>query len=262
MATPLDQPRYLNVRDTRLLIVSRSAFFGRRWHYKSGQHVSFIAPSQDGKTTLAFQLLEHTARPSLPATVLVMKPRDPVPAAWTRHLGYVETPEWPPRKPPPWKRDKPSGYTLWPPHTFNVEVDNARISAEFKKALEGNYAKGDNIVFADEVYGMVAELDGLTPQLIAHWSRGSGMGAGLWTATQRPAGSQGHGVPGFMYSNATHLFFSKDPDAASRRRYSEIGGVDPMLINDTVLKLKRYQFLYIHKGDERGGPYMCIIDRT
>jgi hypothetical protein len=255
---PLDQ-RYLEVRGTRLLIVSRGAFIKRRFRYKAGEHLSMIAPSQDGKTTLAFQLLEHTARPSLSATVLVMKPRDAVPAAWTRHLGYVEVKSWPPPKKLPWK-EKPSGYTLWPPHTFNVEADNERLSEEFKKALQDRYSKGDNIVFADEVYGMVAELDGLTPQLIAHWSRGSGMGAGLWTATQRPAGSQGHGVPGFMYSNATHLFFSKDPDAKSRQRYGEIGGVDPQLIAATVLKLRKYQFLYIHKGDERGGPYMCIID--
>jgi hypothetical protein len=253
------EPGYLEVRGTRLLIVPRGNFLRRRFKYKAGEHLSLIAPSQDGKTTLAFQLLEQTARPSLPATILVMKPRDAVPAAWTRHLEYVETPSWPPPKKLPWK-DKPAGYTLWPPHTFNVAADNDRLTAEFKKALEDRYAKGNNIVFADEVYGIVAELDGLTPALIALWSRGSGMGVGLWTATQRPAGSQGHGVPGFMYSNATHLFFSKDPDAKSRQRYGEIGGVDPQLVAATVLKLRKYQFLYIHKGDERGGPYMCIVD--
>lgn len=251
----LELPRY----NTNIRRFSRGEFFRRRWKYNRGEHLALIAPTQDGKTTLAFQLLQHTVKPGLPATVLVMKPRDPVPAAWTRHLGYQETPTWPPRKPMPWQ-EKPPGYTLWPRHTFVVEADNAHITAEFDKAIRHAYRNGNCILFADEVYGLVAELDGLTDSLIAMWSRGGGMGAGLWTATQRPAGSQGHGIPGHMYSNTTHLFLSRDPDAVSRRRYGEIGGVDPALLSDAVMRLRKYEFLYVHKGDSDGGPYLAVLD--
>jgi hypothetical protein len=254
-------PRYLEVAGTRVRVVSRAHFFRRMWRYKAGECVTFLAPMQDGKTTLAFQLLERTARASLPALVLVMKPRDATPASWTRHLGYREVATWPPPKKWPWE-EKPKGYTLWPRHTFNVTVDNEHMTEQFESALQWAYQHGNCIVFADEVYGIVAELDGLTDDLIALWSRGGGMGVGLWAATQRPAGSQGKGVPGFMYSNSTHLFLSKDPDEASRRRYGEIGGIDPRLVAAIVMSLKRFQFLYIRKADEHGGPYLCVIEAS
>src|SRR4029077_6257073 len=141
-------------------------------------------------------------------------------------------------------------------------VDNAHMSEEFRKAIQWAYSQGNCILFVDEVYGMVAELDNLTESLIAIWSRGGGMGTGLWAATQRPGGSQGKGVPGFMYSTSTHLFLAKDPDEASRRRYGEIGGIDPRLVAAIVMKLRRWQFLYIHKPDASGGPYLCIIDAS
>jgi hypothetical protein len=129
------------------------------------------------------------------------------------------------------------------------------MSAEFAKAIQWAYQRGNCIIFADEVYGLIAELDGLTDDLIALWSRGGGMGTGLWTATQRPAGSAGHGIPGFMYSNSTHLFFARDPDKKSRQRYGEIGGIDPQLIEAAVMSLRKYEFLYISKN----GPFVCIV---
>lgn len=249
---------YRNVAGTKIRCLDRGPFLRRRWNYKPGHHVAYIAPTQDGKTTLAFQTLQVTCSPDLPAVVLVMKPRDPTPAAWTRHLGFKETPTWPPRRPRPWEKP-PAGYTLWPRHTFVVKIDNDRMSEEFSKAIRWAYQRGNCIVFADEIYGLLAELDGLSDDLIALWSRGGGMGTGLWTATQRPAGSAGHGIPGFMYSNTQHLFFARDPDARSRQRYGEIGGVDPQLIAQGVMSLRKYEFLYINKGDQRGGPYLAII---
>jgi len=252
--------RYRAAGGRQIMLLYRRTFLESYWRYEPGQQVAFIAPSQDGKTTLAFQMLKYTARPDLPALVLVMKPRDATPAAWTRHLGFPELPVWnggpPPRK---YGQPEPSGWTLWPPHTFVIAIDNLNIREQFKAALEWAYRTGDCIVFADEVYGMVAELD-LTDQLIALWSRGSGMGAGLWTATQRPSGAAGHGVPGFMFSNAHHLFFSRDPDQRSRQRYGEIGGVDPRLIQSIVMGLRRHEFLWINKGDATGGPYLAIIE--
>lgn len=259
MAQTQVEPRYLSVRGTRVRRFGRGEFFKRRWRYKAGEPVAIIAPMQDGKTTLGYQLLQVTAKPSLPAVVLVMKPRDATPAAWTRHLGYAELPIWPPKEQMPWK-EKPSGWTLWPRHTFVVEVDNAHLSEQFAKALQWAYKRGNCIVFADEVYGLIAELDGLQDSLIALWSRGGGMGCGLWAATQRPAGSAGHGVPGFMYSNSTHLFFGKDPDKRSRQRYGEIGGVDAQLLEAIVMSLRKYEFAYVHRGDAKGGPYICVIE--
>lgn len=261
-------PTYVECAGYQIRVFNRAEFMRRRWVYKPGQHVSFIAPSQDGKTTLAYQLLMHTAKPTLPAYGIVMKPRDATPALWTRHLGYIETPTWrPPPKVHRWQ-EKPAGYTLWPPHTFNVAVDNANMAREAEALLAYAYKHGNCIVFADEIYGLIAELpapsDKSQPDvetlLIAISTRGSAMGCGLWGATQKPGGTQGHGMPGFIYSNAHHLFLSKDPDKRSRDRYAEIGGVDSDLLKQLVMKLHRHQFVHISKGDDKGGPYVCIID--
>src|SRR5215831_9228670 len=129
---------YLEARGSHIRRFPRGDFLKNRWKYRRGEHVAFIAPTQDGKTTLAFQLLQVTAGRGLPAYTMVMKPRDPVPAAWTRHLGYKEVPTWPPRKPYPWE-DAPNGYTLWPRHTFNVKVDNAHMTDQFEKLIQYGY---------------------------------------------------------------------------------------------------------------------------
>jgi hypothetical protein len=260
---------YVDVNGIRVRVFCRHEYLTRRWIYKPGQKVLFVAPSQDGKTTFAFQLLKYTARPTLPAYVLVMKPRDATPAVWTNHLGYREVPTWPPPPQGLFSRDpKPSGYTIWPPHTFNVAIDNRTMQREFSKVLAHAYSQGNCIVFADEVYGLIAELPSpidkdeptIEDQVIALSTRGGGMGVGLWAATQKPSGTQGKGLPGFLISNTDKYFFSRDPDKRARDRYAEIGGVDPDLTYALVSQLRRHQFVGIDKGDGQGGPYVCIID--
>lgn len=258
----------MEVAGRRIRVFSRHEFLTQRWNYKPGQHVLFIAPSQDGKTTLAFQLLQHTATPKLPAYVMVMKPRDPTPAAWTRELGYLEVPDWPPPPRRWWRGEQPpAGYTVWPPHTKNVRTDNRRMQEVFTRLLAHGYNTGDCVMFADEVYGLIAELPSpedreepdIEEQIIAISTRGSGMGCGLWAATQKPSGTQGKGLPGFLFSNASKLFLSRDPDRRAVQRYAEIGGVDPDLIRALVGTLDRHQFVFIDKGDGAGGPYVSVI---
>jgi hypothetical protein len=226
----------------------RETFLSSRWAYRAGEHVSFLGPTQSGKTTLAYQLLQRTTGPRLPGVALVMKPRDKTVTEWNRTLGYRRVRSWPPL---PALYDKPPGYTLWPKHSFDFDRDNQMLAEEFHNAIRDCYKKGDRVLFADEVLGLVKEL-GLERDLTAVWTRGASMGCGLWAATQRPS----H-VPLHMYSQAHHLFASYDPDKRSRDRLAEIGGIDPELVKSTVLDLKRYQWLYIR----RDGPKLCVIDK-
>lgn len=246
--------------------LERPDFIGDHFDYNRGEAVTFIEPTQGGKTRLAFQLLD-SLKDHIPATVLVMKPRDATPAEWTRRLGYKEIPLWPPHSPWPWE-NRPPGYTLWPRQSLtDIDADNKHMSEQFKRALLHAYRKGDQIIFADEVYGLVAEL-GLATELTALWTRGSGMGAGLWASTQKPSGTQrGGSIPTFMYSASTHLFLGRDPDKRNTDRFGEIGGVDPKIVSDIVRRLPVNKIetprgpkyisdkLYIDKR----GPYMCLV---
>jgi len=252
----------------KILRVDRSTFVRNYWDYNRGEHVAIIEPTGGGKTRLAGDLLEEL-RGEIPATMLVMKPRDPTPAEITRRLGYKEIPTWPPPARWPWE-PRPPGYTLWPRHSLtDINADNAHLKAEFTKALYHIYGQGDQIAFADEVYGLVAELR-LEQLLTMLWTRGLGMGAGLWGATQKPSGTQhGGSIPTFFYNQSTHFFLGKDTDERNISRFAEIGGgVDPRTVADIVRHLPVHKITgndgrphYISEKlylDKRG-PYMAIV---
>jgi hypothetical protein len=163
----------------------RDEFIAERWRYQAGEHVTFLAPTQQGKTTFAYQLIEKTAHPQLPALSLIMKPRDAVPAKWIKKLGHPRLQNWPPPIRYRWW-DKPSGYALWPKRTGRVRADNVMLANRFGDALDHAYTHGNRIVFCDETVGLSRILK-LDPELIALWTQGGGMGGGLWAASQKPS---------------------------------------------------------------------------
>jgi hypothetical protein len=137
---------------------------------------------------------------------------------------------------------------LWPHHQYDPERDDIHLYHEFRKAMLESYKKGNRILFADEVAGLKDIW--LEKELNAIWQRGRSMGCGLWGASQRP-----FNVPLNAYSQSEHLFLGNDPDARSRKRYGEIGGVDPKLVEKATLGLDKYTWLYIR----RSGPAMCVV---
>lgn len=236
-------------------------FRDRRFGYKGGNHVAFFgATGIAGKTTLGFSLLDSVVSEEMPATVLCMKHRDRVVARFTRRLGFREVPTWPPKpllkEMGPWG-EKPRGYTLWPRQSLtNVEADNAHLAAEFEKALVHNRLHTPSITFADEIYGLMAELE-LRKLLTAIVTRDSIAGHGMWYATQKPSGTQGVSMPGFLFNSAEHMFLAKDGDERNRARYGEIAcGISPASIERETLKLEPFSWLYIR----RTGPHWAVID--
>lgn len=237
--------------------IGRDEFLRHYFQYKPGEHLTLLGPTQSGKSTLAFQLLKVTTYPRLPGVVLVMKPRDPVVTDMAQKLDYQIVRDWPP---PLHLRRKvktrgkveiqqPPGFMVWPKHTFDAERDDAHMAAVFHRTLMGNYRRGDNVIFADEIYGLSKELR-LERDLNAIWSRGSAMGCGLWASSQRP-----YAIPQWAYSSPQHIFLANDPDKRDRDRFREIGGVDPDLIEHVTKTLPKYHWLYIR----RTGPEMAII---
>jgi hypothetical protein len=53
------------------------------------------------------------------------------------------------------------------------------------------------------------------------------------------------------------MFFSKDGEERNRQRYGDIAcGIDPREIEEQVLKLDPFSWLYVR----RSGPQWCIVD--
>lgn len=234
-----------------LTTFSREEFLTRRWRYRRGEHVTVVGPTGCGKTHLVYELLERTARPSLPAVVLVKKPRDRLIREVTKRLKYRVVRSWPPPPAFPWQPRKPPGFVVWPPTKFAPEIDRPAKAAVFRRALMDGYRRGNRILYVDDTYGISEILD-LDAELIELWTELRSMDGGLWTSFQKPS----H-VPTWAYGQAEHLYLFHDPDKRSRERFAEIGGVDPDLVRDTVMGLSRHQALYIR----RDGPRMCIVDK-
>lgn len=234
-------------------------FRRKKFDYRPGHHVAFFGPTQQaGKTTTSFALLESVVSEELPAITLCMKHQDRVIAGWTKRLGFREVPSWPPeKKVSEIFGNKPVGYTLWPRQSLtDPDADNALLAREFRKAITHNRKHTPSITHANELYGMLAELN-LRTLLTAVVTRDSVAGHGLWYESQKPSGTQGISIPGFFFNSAEHMFFSRDGEERNRQRYGEIGcGISPAEIEKQTLRLPPYGWLYIR----RSGPQWAVID--
>lgn len=231
----------------------RDYFLHNVWVHKPGEHVSIIGPTEAGKTTLGYQLLDVTTTPKQPGVVLVMKPRDETAEKFGKAMGYETIRTWPPMG-NPFASKKPRGWTLWPKHDFDPAKGISNTIWEqyrqFNKAFADCYKKGHKILFADELAAVCDEL-GMRAQVLNHYSRGRSQEAAIWGATQRPVD-----VPRIAYSSAHHLFLAHDPDEADRKRFAEIGGgIDPKLVESVTMSLPQYWWLYLRRKDRT----LCIV---
>jgi hypothetical protein len=235
----------------------RHEFFSERWTYKPGEHVVFAGPTQKGKTSLAFGLLEYTATPEMPAYIAVSKPRDPVTLREGTRLGYRFVDRWPvERKVQEAWRGKPAGYVIWPEFgDMDADVDNAAkiTSALIKDRYKAGVKKQKGILVLDDTV-VKSKLLGLDRYMTTLIAMAGAMDLGGWYFVQKPTDSGRAAV--WSYGNSEHIFIAPDPDKRNRERYDEIGGFDPKIVNEVSKNLDPYQFLYL----KRSGTRICIVD--
>jgi hypothetical protein len=243
-----------------LITIPREDFARSYFYYKAGEHVVFAGPTQKGKTTLAFVLLEYTATPECPAYVIVSKPRDPVTEREGKRLGYRFTDHWPvERKVSEAWDGKPSGYIIWPKFG-DIDKDIPRATAVSRAVLADRYTQGvkgrKGIIVCDDTV-VKSKIFGLDREMTTHIAMAGAMDVGSWFFVQKPTGAGNAAL--WSYGNSEHVFIANEPDKRNRIRYDEIGGVDSQQVASLVMKLKPYEFLYIKRSPVEGRQVMCIV---
>jgi hypothetical protein len=244
--------------------IPRDDFARSRFHYKPGEHVLFAGPTQRGKTTLAFCLLEYVATPECPAYVIVSKPRDPVTRREADRLGYRIVHDWPvePKVSELWD-GKPAGYVIWP-RFGDMDKDIQNASDVSSRVLRDRYTQGvrgkKGIIVCDDTV-VKSKIFGLDREMTTHVAMAGAMDVGSWFFVQKPTDSGRTAI--WSYGAAEHIFLLRDPDKRNRERYDEIGGVDPHQVDAITKNLTPYQALYTKRTPApNGNIVMCIVDAS
>lgn len=253
-----------------MAVVSRKQFVKEFAEDYTPSHLTMLGPTQRGKTTLCFQLLnavlaahkdEHWRVVMLHGKI---KKRDHTIKDEAKKNNYRVVKSWPPGwaiRPSHWKRNV-SGYILRPLGNDKMSAleEEKVLKGEFAKAIRSSYhgTRNVTITLIDERAQADKDLK-LTKDLDAPLQRGLPHNP-EWNNIQRGAWCSYH-----CYDAPEHIFLFVDDDDSNIDRYAEFGVGDPRVIKAVManLKLKKVktggtisQCLYMRRSDR----YMCIVD--
>lgn len=248
----------------------RPEFLNGGFDYNGGEHVVFAEPTQQGKTHLLYQMLDSAMRqnPGLRVASMMPKSRDPATRMWADRLGLQIVDSWPPPGRLPWQA-KPRGYVVWPKHPYGrgVTVQQRRdhVAGVLRAAMEAQFREGDAITVADDAHELA--LIGLGAEMEEQLTAGGGGAAGLWLANQKTSGTRQAELTTYAWSAPAHFLLGHEPIGDNRRRFADIGNVEPGMVARAVASLRIHRIqtpagiknisdkLYIRKD----GPYFAVI---
>lgn len=208
-------------------------WFCSQWN--QGEHMTAIAPTGWGKTTLMIELLH--LRSFLVA--FGVKGRDETMDKMIRELGL-----WKQRA---WNSEVADRICLWPDIRGAGQNHRQRQREEFLKAIDGIYRQGGWCAYFDEVV-YLAETLRLEDELKFLLNQGRSSHITVVATTQRPAF-----IPLAFYDQATHLFVGKDTDHRNIRRLAELTGEAAKRVALEVPTLVKHEFMYVN----RDSGYRC-----
>lgn len=201
-----------------------------------GEHVTGIAPTGSGKTTLFRELLRRARREGThPYQILVAtKKRDEIFDSFSAD-GFVKMPRWEVYDAEVFPR-----VMLAPPLP---SADKKAVQAErIRECLVSVYQTGGWLIFLDELKH-IAKYLGLEADVELLLHAGKSAKITVVSAVQRP-----RHVPLMAYDQADHLFMWESRDSNIRKRLGEIGGkVDPDVLECALENLPdKHTFLYVN----------------
>ena len=222
------QAKILETPPSTIERLSWAEFIEHRFIWNQGQHITVIAPTGQGKTSLCLYLL----RQRWYVVVVAVKKKDPV-VEMLLDDGWVLTRDWPPPK------DAGARVILWPRIEELRNVSHQR--AVIHKALDDIYSDGGWCVYFDEL-GYVGDprFLGLGPEAALLLFQGRSIGVTVVSSITRP-----RGVPLEAYEMPSWLFIGRNNDKANQERLGEIQNVDRREVMAAIGNLKLHEFLII-----------------
>ena len=207
--------------------------------WRQNQHVGLVGPTEQGKTNLAYHLLELRKY----ITYFAIKTQDETLDAFARRGGYKRLKDWPPKTGWGIKRtvrpEEMPRRLLWPDATdLDSEAEQIRV---FSKALSDIYAAGGWCPVFDD-YWYLAHILGFEKQTKKFLANARSNYIPMVICAQRPAGNR----LVELFDQTTHLFFFRDNDEPNLRRISGVGWLSSEAIKAFVANLEQYQFLYVN----------------
>lgn len=236
--------------------------FAEQW--APGQHVTFLGPTQRGKTTLSHQMLAQVATPEVPVYMIALKPpgRDPQMAKAPERLHLKLVNEYPDAMTRRIAKARGyNGFVVRPNHVMrDHKATKANLREVTQQVLVECYAsKTECIVDIDETHITQNDL-GLQDEIEAPLMRGAPV-VSVWCLIQR-----GRFITYHAYAAPEWIIIFYDPDRANQMRYSEIGGIDPRVLLQLAGRLRS------KRGDDgkstvseaivirRSGPELFIVN--
>lgn len=204
--------------------------FQKAFRWNQGEHLTAIAPTGAGKTTLFQNLMPYRGY----SIMLGTKPDDALYRSIIRTHGFerVQTIH----EIRPWM-DK---ILLWPRQRATIEETMSAQHKAFKDALDVIVLHGGWTVWVDECK-YISEMLRLRTQLTYCLEQLRSINATVICGAQRPAW-----LPLSVLSSSSHAFLWKSVYREDAKRLADIGGIDSKEIAEELKTLDKHEFLYIH----------------
>lgn len=206
-------------------------FMSQDFEYLQSQHITFIAPTGQGKTTLEIRLIDLRKNIIFLGTKSDDETQDELGPLGFHIAKSMNDVSW----------DVSTRWVINPGGLRkNEEVEDMKRRQRplYKAAIAAAYHMGSTCLVVDEGR-YICDYLGLKDEVTLAYLQGRSHKTSVVMGTQRP-----RWVPLEAFDQATHLFFWKDNDTGNIDRIAELSGLRRQQVKQIVPRLEEYQFLY------------------
>ena len=209
--------------------------FRKRFVWKQGEHLTALAPTGAGKTTLFSELEPYRRTGIFFGTKITDTLYQRLMRRGYRRIGSIDE-----------LKSSDLKVMLWPKMTEKtIREFRTKQKQVFQDAIDFVAKKGKWTVWFDEAKYMNQML-GLGSDMTFCYEQLRSAKGTIISGSQRPAW-----LPVSALSNATHVFMWNIPQGDDQKRLADIGGVSARELSELTRTLGEHEFLYIHTRGTR-----------